>query len=78
MGTAELLKAWSSVLADKVDSVPPVLGAKEDVIGNVGVPSDEQSQNPYLLEHKQLKGWKLLAFIARFAWDLLTRRNIHA
>lgn len=78
MGTAELLKAWSSVLADRLDRVPTVLGAREDAIETVGVTSDEKAQIPYVLEDKQIKGLSMLIFAVRYGWDLLTRRNIQA
>lgn len=78
MGAAELLKAWSSVLADRLDRVPTVLGARKDVVENVGTSSDEKAQIPYVLQDKQIKGLSMLAFVVRFGWDLLTRRNIQA
>ncbi|KAJ5176081.1 uncharacterized protein N7482_001958, partial [Penicillium canariense] len=76
MGTAELLRAWSSVLASRIESVPAVLGASRDVIETMGTLSDEKAEKPYLLEHRQIKCFSLLAFIVRFVWDLLTRRNV--
>lgn len=78
MGTAEILKAWSSVLAGRLDRVPTVLGAREDVIETVGTPSDVKAQIPYVLQEKQIKGLSMLLFAVRFGWDLLTRRNIQA
>ncbi|KAI9368158.1 hypothetical protein BJX61DRAFT_550644 [Aspergillus egyptiacus] len=75
-GTAELLKAWSTVLEGRIDRVPMLLGARRDVLSTVGVLSDEAAGKPFLLEHRQIKGFSLLSFILRFAWDLLTNRNI--
>ena len=76
MGTADLVKAWSSVLADRLDRIPTVLGAREDIIESVGTSSDEKSKVPYILQDKQIKAFSFLVFAVRFAWDLLTRRNM--
>ena len=76
IGTADLLTAWSSVLADQIDRVPKLLGARDDAIENVGTQRDEKSKVPYILQDKQVKGFSFLVFAIRFIWDLLTRRNI--
>lgn len=76
MGTADFVKAWSSVLADRFDRIPTVLGVSEDVIKSAGTSLDEESKVPYVLQDKQIKGFSFLVFAVRFAWDLLTRRNI--
>lgn len=78
MGAAELLKAWSSVLADRLDRVPTMLGAREDVIRAVGTSEDRKAQTPFVLQDKRIRGLSMLAFALRFGWDLLTRRNIQA
>ena len=76
MGTADLMKAWSSVLADRLDRIPTVLGAKKDIMESVGTSSDGKSKVPYVLQDKQIKGFSFLLFAIRFAWDLIIRRNI--
>ncbi|OJJ47738.1 hypothetical protein ASPZODRAFT_15186 [Penicilliopsis zonata CBS 506.65] len=73
---ADLLKAWSIVLAGRIDCVPTLLGASRDVIESVGTSSDKEAGNPYFLEHRQIKGFSLLVFIVRFVWDVLIRRNV--
>ncbi|KGO75957.1 Transferase [Penicillium italicum] len=78
MGTAELLRAWSTILAGQYDCVPALHGASQDVVANVGTSEDEKAEKPYLLEHRQIKGLSLLSFIVRFVWDLLTRRNVQS
>ncbi|KAL8780691.1 MAG: hypothetical protein Q9194_000794 [Teloschistes cf. exilis] len=76
MGTTQLLKAWSSVLAGRSEDVPPVLGNRIDAIEDVGMSSDEKAQVPFILQNTQIKGLSMLAFAVRFVWDLLTRRKI--
>lgn len=76
MGTAALVRAWSTVLAGRLDQVPPLLGAREDVLDTIGTCSDEKSRDPYILHKWKIKGVSLLAFALRFLWDQLTRRHI--
>ncbi|OQD70397.1 hypothetical protein PENDEC_c024G06783 [Penicillium decumbens] len=66
MGTAELLRAWSTILAGQYDCIPALHGASQDVVANVGTSEDEKAEKPYLLEHRQIKGLSLLSFIVRF------------
>jgi hypothetical protein len=75
MGTSELIRAWSSVLEDRLDYVPTVLGAREDVMGTVGTILDEKAQSPYFLQDKQIKGLSKLAFVIRLGWELLTSKK---
>ncbi|KAK2753455.1 hypothetical protein FQN54_007845 [Arachnomyces sp. PD_36] len=74
VGLGDLLRAWSNVLADRIDRIPPVLGSKRDVLENVGTSSDEKAQTPYILEDYRIKGFSLLAFAMRLAWDVLTMK----
>ncbi|KAI4701832.1 hypothetical protein J4E89_010523 [Alternaria sp. Ai002NY15] len=71
IGNQNLLCAWSMVLAGKETEVPPVLGAREDMLraltDNTTQPAEE-----YILKAKQLKGLSMVKFGARFAWDMLT------
>ncbi|KAL9586171.1 MAG: hypothetical protein Q9212_001092 [Teloschistes hypoglaucus] len=76
MGATQLLRAWSSVLAGKLEDVPPVLGNRIDAVEHVGTSSDEKAQIPFILQNTQIKGLSMLAFAVRFIWDLLTRRKI--
>lgn len=52
MAAAELLKAWSHILADRPDLLPTITGTREDVLENVGTSSDEKAQTPHVLEDK--------------------------
>lgn len=78
MGTSSLLQAWSSMLAGLPDQIPPVLGAKEDILASVGTRDDKEAQKPHALEHRRIRGLSLLSLIVRVVWDYFTRRNIHA
>ncbi|KAI9035563.1 uncharacterized protein KD926_003265 [Aspergillus affinis] len=76
MGTAGFLRAWSAMLRERPDEVPPLLGAKADILASVGSGDDEQAQCPYVLEHWRLRGLALVRLILRVGWDRLTERNI--
>ncbi|GIJ91796.1 hypothetical protein Asppvi_010769 [Aspergillus pseudoviridinutans] len=78
MGTADFLRAWSSMLADRLDQIPPVLGAREDIMASVGTLDDKRSQSPHALEHRRIRGLSLLSMILRLVWDRFIKRNIHA
>jgi len=78
MGTAALLDAWSTVLKGYPEQVPPLLGAREDVLDTVGTCSDEKNRAPYILQRLQIKGLSIFIFAIRFLWDQLTQRNIDA
>ncbi|CAA9964402.1 hypothetical protein PTMSG1_07761 [Pyrenophora teres f. maculata] len=71
MGQAAFLQAWSTLLAGREAEVPPVLGAREDIL--MALTDDATSAaEEYVLKSKQLKGLGLVKFGARFAWDMLT------
>ncbi|KAJ6146816.1 hypothetical protein N7497_008798 [Penicillium chrysogenum] len=69
MGQQALLRAWSLVLAGRESEVPPMLGAREDA---VCVAADEPEElEEFRVREKQLRGWGMLVFALRFAWDML-------
>lgn len=73
MGQQALLRAWSLVLAGREMDVPALLGAREDAMeaaANSGV------QEEYVIKQRLLKGWGMVTFGARFAWDILTNRTV--
>lgn len=71
MGQHAFLQAWSLVLAEREAEVLPVLGAQEDVLcALVDEPSKQVEE--YALKSKQLKGFGMLKFGARFAWNMMT------
>ena len=71
MGLRALLHAWSMVLAGRESEVPPVLGAKEDVLSTVA-DATADTREESCMKSSQLKGLSMLAFGARFAWDMMT------
>ncbi|KAI0169617.1 hypothetical protein GGR52DRAFT_592186 [Hypoxylon sp. FL1284] len=81
MGMSDLLRAWTRVLRDQsTKSLPLQLeGAREDITETVGSSDDKIAQNTkFVLEDQQTAGLSLVTFMARYAWDMLTRRNIEA
>lgn len=77
MGTSELFKAWANVVAGKSCLVKPLQGTWDDVLDHVGTPVDAEASNgEFVLERQQTKGSALVSFIARYLWDVMTRRTI--
>ncbi|KAE8150223.1 hypothetical protein BDV25DRAFT_140061 [Aspergillus avenaceus] len=76
MGVADFLGAWSAMLQQRVDQVPPLLGVKEDVMASVGSRGDAKAQSSHILERWQLRGLALVAFILQITWDRFTERGI--
>jgi hypothetical protein len=76
MGQQALLLGWSLVLAGRESEVPPLLGAREDAIcAATDAPVGEEMEK-YRLGQVRLKGWDMLTFGARFAWDMLWNQVI--
>jgi hypothetical protein len=75
MGQQALLHSWSLVLAGRDSEVPPVLGAREDVIC-AAVDAAVEGEEEYSLVGKRLKGWAMAMFGLRFAADLLWNRVV--
>lgn len=71
MGQQAFLQAWSLVLAGRESEVPPVLGAQEDELCAI-VDAPAEKPEEYMPKLKQLKGFAMMQFGARFAWDMLT------
>jgi hypothetical protein len=71
MGQQAFLHAWTLVLAGRESEIPPVLGAREDELCAI---ADAPAEKPeeYMHKSKQLKGFAMVQFGARFAWDMLT------
>src|SRR4051812_31230521 len=70
MGQQALLRGWSLVLAGRESEVPPMLGAREDVLcAAADAPMEKEEE--FMLAQKQLRGWGMLKFGLRFAWDML-------
>src|SRR5262249_36842382 len=70
MGQQALLQGWSLVLADRESEVPAMLGAREDVICTAADVVVEKPEE-FKVGQKQLRGWAMVMFGLRFAWDML-------
>jgi hypothetical protein len=55
--------------------VPPMLGAREDAI-SAAAHAPTEKEEEFMLEGKQLRGWSMLMFGLRFAWDMLWYREV--
>jgi hypothetical protein len=77
MGQQALLRGWSLVLAGRESEVPPMLGAREDAIcAAADAPLEGREEEEFRLGQKRLRGWAMLMFGLRFAWDLLWNRVV--
>lgn len=75
MGQQALLHSWSLVLAGRESEVPPLLGAREDVIRAASDAPVEKIEE-YSLVPKRLKGWAMAVFTLRLFRDMLRDRDI--
>lgn len=70
MGQQVLLRGWSLVLAGRETDLPPLLGAREDVLLTTPEISHQDVER-MKLSQKRLAGLAFAAFGARFVWDML-------
>ncbi|KAK6857717.1 hypothetical protein PG995_005416 [Apiospora arundinis] len=75
MGQQALLRSWSLMVAGRESEVLPVLGAREDLMCAAADAPVEKEQ-PFHAGEKQLSGFSMLSFGARFATDLLLNRVV--
>ncbi|KAJ5699022.1 hypothetical protein N7462_001027 [Penicillium macrosclerotiorum] len=69
LGGQALLIGWSAVLAGQEDQVPTVFGAREDILRDKEVISDDETQEALKIEPRRLQGGSLLLFHLRLLWD---------
>ncbi|KAJ5659176.1 transcriptional regulator sdnM [Penicillium longicatenatum] len=69
IGAKSLLEAWSSVLAGREEDVPPVLGAREDMLRSTGAMHEGDTPEEFGLEKWRLKGISMIMFLLRFVWN---------
>ncbi|KAK2611912.1 hypothetical protein QQS21_002018 [Conoideocrella luteorostrata] len=76
MALGELMGAWSLALAGRMDEVPPVLGAREDVAYDAADAELASAQGgekePWALQPVYLAGFSFVLFVVRFLWAILT------
>lgn len=75
LGIKEIFAAWSKALRGE-EHVPPLLGARKDVLDGVGSNTDLQIQyNPGTGE---IKGWGFVRFFLRLVWSVLWRPKVES
>lgn len=79
IGLESLLRAWSLVLAGREADVPPVLGAKEDVMWKIAGDvlrdqDDVAGEDDATLQSHTLQGCNKIIFFLRYAWDACRNR----
>lgn len=72
LGFEALLRSWSLVLAGRWDEVPPILGAKDDILwstatASIGPKDDEE----FILGRNVLRGGAYLRFLLRRLWEMI-------
>ncbi|OAA59698.1 Chloramphenicol acetyltransferase-like domain protein [Niveomyces insectorum RCEF 264] len=72
LGVKELFAAWSKALRDGADDIPPLLGARRDVLDELKADAD-QKEASYALGPRQIKGWNFVKFLVRLLWTVFTR-----
>ncbi|KAF2470369.1 uncharacterized protein BDR25DRAFT_34308 [Lindgomyces ingoldianus] len=88
MGRNQLLRAWSAMLEGREQDIPDLYGYDFDPLATLGAPKSlpdskledndaDEEEEPFVLAHKMLKGWKMLLFAFRFVWDLTMHRAEH-
>ncbi|KAM0345810.1 hypothetical protein ACHAPU_006163 [Fusarium lateritium] len=77
VGFSHLVEAWSSVLAGHRGRVPNLIGARQDVLYDIGNLSHAKPQYE-ASEARILSGLALLLFVIRFIWNILTQPTVES
>ncbi|KAF4333136.1 chloramphenicol acetyltransferase-like domain protein [Fusarium beomiforme] len=77
VGFSHLIEAWSSVLAGQKERVPAIIGAKEDVLYNLGEITDAGPQC-VASEARMLSGLAFILFVIRMLWIILTQPTVES
>lgn len=76
MAIGELMSAWSLVVNGRLDEVPPIIGAHDDLDYDVADPAlvgtDDSEKEPWALQSAYLTGFSFFLFVVRFLWDVVT------
>ncbi|KAL5627069.1 hypothetical protein FOBRF1_001412 [Fusarium oxysporum] len=72
VGFSHLVQAWSAVLAGHKERVPNIIGAKDDVLYNLGAISQAGPQYA-ASEARILSGIAFIFFVVRMLWIILTQ-----
>ncbi|KAK6821786.1 hypothetical protein PG995_008500 [Apiospora arundinis] len=75
-----IFRAWSAALrdgdadGDAPTTIPPLLGARQDVLDGIGEGEEENDQTaPYVMVPREMKGWGLIKFVFRLLWSVFWR-----
>ncbi|PHH77081.1 hypothetical protein CDD80_950 [Ophiocordyceps camponoti-rufipedis] len=71
VGQQDLLRSWSFVLAGREEHVPPLLGARNDILKELEDEESEKNREPLAIERHRLGKIGLFAMIARLLWERL-------
>ncbi|KAM0230076.1 hypothetical protein ACHAP5_011465 [Fusarium lateritium] len=77
VGFSHLIEAWSSVLAGRKERVPALIGARDDVLYDIGDLSQAGPQYTSS-EGRTLSGLALVWFIVRFIWTILASPTVES
>ncbi|KAH8664672.1 hypothetical protein BX600DRAFT_464840 [Xylariales sp. PMI_506] len=75
LGFATLILAWCKVLAGNKKDVPPLLGAREDIVLQIQKEEPPPTE-PFLLEGSLLSGLSLVLVGLRILWQILWRPKV--
>lgn len=70
VGRAALMKSWSLVMAGQEQRVPPVTGARHDVLS--GLPDGVSDQDEFFTQKGLLRGMRLAKVLLYWGWAKLT------
>ncbi|TDZ16769.1 Acetyltransferase BOT5 [Colletotrichum orbiculare MAFF 240422] len=74
MGRRELVENWCRVLAGRRRDVAPMVFPTFDPMARVAAADPPRHDEPFLWEHKRLRGWGVLRFTVGVLWYLVTNR----
>ncbi|KAI7765337.1 hypothetical protein LZL87_009866 [Fusarium oxysporum] len=77
VGFSHLIEAWSAVLAGHKERVPNIIGAKDDVLYNLGDISQAGPQYA-ASEARILSGVAFIFFVIRMIWIILTQPTVES
>jgi hypothetical protein len=75
MGQQALLQSWSLVLAGRDAEVPPLIGAREDVLYAEAHASADTVEE-FVLTPDRMSNWGMIKFTAQFIWDYLWYKTV--
>ncbi|SCV25266.1 uncharacterized protein FFB14_00159 [Fusarium fujikuroi] len=77
VGFSHLIEAWSAVLAGHKERVPKVIGAKQDVLYDLGDVTQSEPQDA-ASEARILSGIAFILFVIRMLWVICTQPTVES